>query len=153
MKGELTLGNIHWKDVGTVTDKLCRSTFCCYQLLQKELSSEVTVLLLQPGKQSVKWQWATQAVGTASSRWRSRVLDWLCQQVYLFQEGSLLPSKSFLQHKIILLPVFHLTFGSYEEWNGDSLKFRLLQRPCLLQNHQLSTWDSCSAEYFKTFWP
>lgn len=40
-------------------------------------------------------------------------------------------------------------FSGYEEWNETSLKFRLLQRPCLLQNHQLSALVSCSAEYLK----
>lgn len=49
MKGELILGNIHWKGVGTVTDKLCQ-----FNVLLLPASPAGTVLLLQPGKQSVK---------------------------------------------------------------------------------------------------
>jgi len=46
-----------------------------------------------------------------------------------------------------------LFFSNCEEWYGASLKFRLLQRTCLLQNHQLYTLNSYSADYFKTSSP
>lgn len=49
MKGELILGNTHWKGVGTVTDKLCQ-----FNLSLLPASPAGTGLLLQPGKQSVR---------------------------------------------------------------------------------------------------